>query len=101
MAYIDIYAAATSPDHVLRKQVAVALHQQALVVLAENAGTAGHDQRVSLAQRVLRDPITWSGIAIWRVMGNATIAGSPTTAGDGLVQSVVANSWDALSKVQV
>ena len=101
MAYVDIYAAATTPDHILRKQVAVALHQQALSVLAEDAGTVNHNQRVSLAQRVLRDPVAWSGIAIWRVMNNATVAGAPTTAGDGLVQTVVANSWDALSKVQV
>ncbi len=101
MAYIDIYAAATDITHVLRKQVAVALHQQALVVLAEAPSVENHAQRVALAQRVLKDPVTWAGIAIWRVMTNGTVAGAPTAAGDGLVLSVVANSWDTLSKVTV
>ena len=101
MAYIDIYAAATDAAHVLRKQVAVALHQQALVVLAEAPMAANHAQRVALAQRVLRDPAMWAGMAIWRVMVNPTIAGNPIGADDGLVQSVVANSWNSLSKVTV
>ena len=101
MAYIDIYSAATDAAHVLRKQVAVALHQQALVVLAENPATAGHAQRVAMAQRVLKDPMTWAGMAIWRVLANETIAGNPTGAGDGLVLTVVANSWNTLSKVTV
>ncbi len=101
MAYVDIYAAATDAAHVLRKQVAVALHQQALAVLAEAPSVENHNQRVALAQRVLKDPVTWAGVAIWRVMTNGTIAGAPTTAGDGLVLSVVANSWDVFSKVTV
>jgi hypothetical protein len=101
MTYIDIFAAATDAAIVLRGQVAVALHKQALVVLAEDAGTTNHAQRVALAQRVLKDPPTWAGMAIWRVLENGTIAGAPTAAGDGLVQSVVANSWDTLSKVTV
>jgi hypothetical protein len=101
MAYTDIYSAATDAAHVLRKQVAVALHQQALVVLAELTSVENHAQRVALAQRVLKDPVTWAGIAIWRVMTNSTVAGAPATAGDGLVLTVVANSWDALSKVTV
>jgi hypothetical protein len=101
MAYADIYTAATDATHVLRKQVAVALHQQALVVLAEAMSVENHNQRVALAQRVLKDPVAWAAVAIWRVMTNATIAANPTTAGDGLVQTVVANSWDTLSKVTV
>lgn len=101
MAYIDIYAAATDAAHVLRKQVAVAMHSQALNVLADDAGTANHNQRVALAQRVLRDPVAAAAVAIWRVMANGTIAGNPSGAGDALVLTVVGNSWDILSKVQV
>ena len=101
MAYIDIFTAATDTAHVLRKQVAVAMHQQALAVLTEALSVTGHAQRVALAQRVLKDPVTAAGMAVWRVLTNPTIAGAPTTAGDGLVLSVVANAWDALSKVQV
>jgi hypothetical protein len=101
MAYIDIFTAATDAAHVLRKQVAVALHQQGLVVLAELNTVENHAQRVALAQRVLKDPVTAAGMAIWRVLTNPTIAGAPTTAGDGLVLSVCANAWDVLSKVQV
>jgi hypothetical protein len=99
MAYVDIYAAATDAAHVLRKQVAVAMQQQALTVLAEDPGTASHNQRVALAQRVLRDPVTAAAFGIWRVLTNGTISANPTGAGDGLVQTVVGNSWDALSKV--
>jgi hypothetical protein len=101
MAYIDIFAAATDVNHVLRKQVAVALHQQALVVLAELPTVAEHAQRVALAQRVLKDPVTAAAVAIWRVLANPTVAAAATAAGDGLVLSVCANSWDVLSKVQV
>lgn len=101
MAYVDIYAAATTEDHVLRKQTAVAMHQQALVVLAEDPETAEHAQRVAFAQRVLKDPEAAAAIAIWRVLTNGTIAAAPTEAGDGLVLTVCANSWDTLSKVQV
>jgi hypothetical protein len=99
MDYSDIYAAATDATHALRKQIAVALHQQALVVLAEDSGTVNHNQRVALAQRALKDPVSAAGIAVWRVLVNPTIAANPTTAGDGLVLSVVANCWDLLSKV--
>jgi hypothetical protein len=99
VAYIDIYAVAVDANSVLRKQVAVAMQQQALVVLAEDVGTANHAQRVALAQRVLRDPVAAAAFAVWRVLTNGTIAGAPTTAGDGLVLTVCANSWDTLSKV--
>ncbi len=101
MAYVDIYAAATDDTHVLRKQVAVALHKQALVVLAEDVGTANHNQRMAWARRVLSDPVAWAKLAIWRVLENGTVAGAPTTAGDALVQTVVANATDALSKAIV
>jgi hypothetical protein len=101
VAYIDIYAAATDAAHVLRKQTAVAMHQQALVVLAEDPSTANHGQREALAQRALRDPVAVAAVAIWRVLTNGTVAANPTAAGDGLVMSVCANSWDVLSKMQV
>ncbi len=101
MAYIDIYAAATDADHILRKQAAVAMHHQALVVLAEASSVTDHQQRVALAQRVLKNPVVAAEMAIWRVLTNPTIAGAPTTAGDGLVLSVCALAWDVLSKVQV
>ena len=101
MAYTDIYAAATDATHVLRKQTAVAMHQQALVVLAESPTVGDHNQRVALAQRVLKNPIAAAEMAIWRVLMNPTIAGAPATAGDVLVLGVCANAWDVLSKVQV
>lgn len=101
MAYTDIYTAATDANHVLRKQVAVAMHQQSLVVLAEATSVDNHNQRVALAQRVLKDPVGAAAVAIWRVLSNPTVAGAPTAAGDGLVLSVCANAWDVLSKVQV
>jgi hypothetical protein len=101
VAYIDIYTAATDATHVLRKQVAVGMHQQALVVLAEASSVTDHAQRVALAQRVLKDPVAAAAMAVWRVLTNGTVAANPTTAGDGLVLSVLANAWDTLSKVQV
>lgn len=101
MAYIDIYAAATDDTHVLRKQIAVALHKQALVVLAEDPTTVNHEQRMAWARRVLADPSRWAALAVWRVLENGTVAGNPTGAGDALVQSVVANATDALSRAIV
>jgi hypothetical protein len=100
-AYTDIFDAATNPEHPLRKQTAVGMHKQALGVLAEAPSVENHNQRVALAQRVLKNPEAAAAVAIWRILENPTIAGAPTTAGDGLVLSVCALAWDVLSKVQV
>jgi hypothetical protein len=96
MAYTDIYSAATDAAHVLRKQVAVALHKAAVEILNESTATELHKEREFWASKVLRDPIGWAGIAIWRVLENPTVAANPTTAGDGLVQSVVGNAVNTL-----
>lgn len=89
MAYIDIYAAATDDTHVLRKQVAVALHKAAVDILNESDATANHAQRMAWARRVFSDPVAWSEKAIWKVLENATIQSAPAAATDNDVQFVV------------
>ncbi|MFZ5829119.1 MAG: hypothetical protein ACOY3P_03490 [Planctomycetota bacterium] len=98
MAYIDIYAAATVADHVLRQQTAVALHKAAVDILNESAATEDHAQRMAWARRVLADPVGWSERAIWKVLENATIQSAPAEATDNDVQFVVNSLVNALSK---
>lgn len=89
MAYIDVYEAATDAAHILRKQVAVALHEAAIDVLNESPEEALHAERICWANKVLRDPIGWAAIAIWKVLQNPTIAAAPTTSPDGDVRYVI------------
>ena len=98
MAYIDIYAAATVSDHVLRKQTAVALVEAAVDVMNESPATEDHAQRMAWARRVLSDPVGWAEKAIWKVLENATIQAAPTEAADGDVQFVINALVNTLSK---
>ena len=98
MAYIDIYAAATVADHVLRKQTAVALHKAAVDIINESPSTEDHSQRMSWARKVIADPEGWAAKAIWKVLENATIQAAPTEAIDGDVQFVVNSIVNSLSK---
>jgi hypothetical protein len=68
MAYADIYAAATASDHVLRKQVAVAIVKAAVDVMNESTATEDHSQRMTWARRALSDPLGWAEKAIWKVL---------------------------------
>ena len=98
MAYVDIHAGATVPDHVLRKQTAVALHKAAVDVMNEDPATAEHSQRMAWARRVLDDPEGWAAKVIWKVMENAAIQAAPTTSSDGDVQFVVNSMVNLISK---
>ena len=98
MAYTDIYAAATVSDHVLRKQVAVALVKAAVDIVNESAATEDHSQRMAWARRVVSDPLGWAEKAIWKVLENATIQAAPSEATDSDVQFVVNSLVNTLSK---
>jgi hypothetical protein len=98
MAYADIYAAATASDHVLRKQVAVAIVKAAVDVMNESTATEDHSQRMTWARRALSDPLGWAEKAIWKVLENATIQSAPTEATDNDVQFVVNALVNTLSK---
>ena len=98
MAYIDIYAAATVADHVLRKQTAVALHKAAVDIINESPSTEEHSQRMSWARKVITDPEGWAAKAIWKVLENATIQAAPAAATDNDVQFVVNSIVNFLSK---
>lgn len=92
MAYTDIYTAATDDTHVLRKQVAVALHKAAQDVVNEDPETANHGNRLAWARKVTQGadaPVTESARWIWAVLENATIQAAPTEATDNDVQFVV------------
>lgn len=98
MAYTDIYTAATDETHVLRKQVAVALHKAAVDVMNEDDQTADHSQRVAWARRALADPVGWAEKAIWKVLENATIQAAPAEATDNDVQFVVNSAIGSLMR---
>lgn len=89
MAYVDIYAAATDAAHVLRKQVAVAMHKAAVDVTNEGPETLLHNERAFWATKVLRDPVGWAAVAVWKVLENSVIAENPAGATDSDVQFVV------------
>jgi len=89
MAYSDIYAAATDADHVLRKQIAVAMHKAAVDVLNESPSTELHNERICWANKTIRDPAGWAALAMWKVLENSTIAANPAAATDSDVQFVV------------
>lgn len=89
MAYSDIYSAAVNADHSLRKQTAVACHKAAVDILNESSSVELHAERVHWANKVLRDPVGWAAIAIWKVLENSTIAADPAAATDNDVQFTV------------
>lgn len=100
MAYSDIYTAATDPDHVLRKQVAVAIASAATDILNESSSTENHANRLSWAKKVKLNneaPVNEAGVMIWKVLENATIQASPATAGDSDVQFVVNSLIDTFT----
>lgn len=102
-AYTDKYAIAIQADHVLRKQVHVALYEKALEIIAESPATENHEQRVAWANRVFSPggAARWAEFVMLRVLNNPTIAGAPTTAGDVLVLSVIANIVPLVMKIAV
>jgi hypothetical protein len=90
MAYIDIFAAATDADHVLRKQVMVACLSSAIDIAAESQVTPNHADRLSWARAAFRDPTTAAAKAIWAVLRySAPIRANPSTASDADVQAAV------------
>ena len=92
MAYSDIYTAATDDTHVLRKQIAVALHKAAQDVINESTETANHGNRLVWARKVTQGdsaPIVEAERWVWSVLENATIQAAPTEAADNDVQFVV------------
>ena len=99
MAYTDIYNAATVADHVLRKQVAVALAKAAVDIQNEDPATANHSQRLSWARKAADDPVAWAEKAIWIVLENATIQAAPTTTTDSDVQFVVNSAVSSLMRL--
>ena len=76
MAYTDIYTAATDETHILRKQVAVAMHTAAVAVINEDPGTTNHANRLVWARRTTQDnggPESMAARWIWKGLENASI----------------------------
>ena len=92
MAYTDIYTAATDEAATLRKQVAVAFFKSAVDILNEDSATVNHYNRLAWARKVTDSntaPMSEAARWIWKVLENASIQASPTTATDNDVQFVV------------
>ena len=89
MTYSDIYDQAVAESTALKKKTAVALHKAAVDIINEDTGTALHNDRLTLANRIVGNPVAWADKVIWKVMENATIAADPAAATDSDVQFVV------------
>lgn len=89
MNYAEIYVAATDENHVLRKQVAVALNKAAVDISNEGDVDVLHNDRITWAKRVFLDPTAAAKKYIWKVLENETIAAAPGTSPDSDVQFVV------------
>ncbi len=92
MAYVDIYAAATNPDSVLIKQIAVAMFKAAVDIINEDPLTTNHDNRITWARKVTDSPAALLADAsrwVWKVLENPTIEANPTTSPDGDILFVV------------
>ncbi len=85
MTYSAIYAAST--DTTFQGRCAVALWKAAQDILAEDAQTPNHAQRVNWARTALagRLEITPQQLAV-QVLRNPTIAADPAAASDGDLQ---------------
>jgi len=94
MAYVDIYDSATTPDHILRKQFSVAIHNCAVDILNEDPSTENHANRIQWAKKVTQEnnsPVLEAERWVWKLLENATIQSDPLNASDNDVQ-FVANS---------
>jgi hypothetical protein len=89
MAYTDIYSAATDDTHVLRKQLAVAIHQAAQKIIT---GTISGD--MTWARKVSNTaeaPVTEASRWVWKLLENSTVQADPLNATDSDVQWSVEN----------
>jgi len=100
MAYTDIYDQAVAAATTLKKKTAVALHKAAVDIINEDAGTALHNDRLTLANRIVSSPAAWADKVIWKVMENATIAADPGAATDSDVQFVVNSMINTILHMQ-
>ena len=100
MAYTDIYDQAVAAATSLKKKTAVALHKAAVDIINEDAGTALHTDRLTLANRIVSDPVAWADKVIWKVMENATIAADPAAATDSDVQFVTNSMINTILHMQ-
>ena len=88
MAYADIYAAATDPDHVIRKQITVAVQHAAADIVAESESVPDHASRLTWARRARLDPVSVVDQVIWRALEEAGPV-DLTSVSDNNVQQVV------------
>ena len=83
------------------------LTQQAVVVVAESAGTANHATRVTFAAKVLTSPAAAASGAAVALAGSTNVVGTVTgsgntadsTASDAALLSQVATLWNTLAGV--
>jgi len=91
MAFLDVYAAATT-ESLTFKQVVVAIKRAAFAIMNEDPGTANHDKRIQWTRNVhlTEDgPIKYAKKFVWRVLDNATVAASLPDSVDGDVEFAV------------
>ena len=100
MAYVDVYDQAVAVASSLKKKTAVALHKSAIDIINEDPATALHSDRLTLANRIVSNPVAWSDKVIWKVMENVTIAADPGAATDSDVLFVVNSMINSILHMQ-
>jgi len=101
--FVEIYDVATNPDHILRKQFAVAIHQCAQDVFAENPATENHANRIAWARRVTNHPtgpVNEAERWIWKVMEAAGPGTDPLAIADAQVKNVTEQIVDHMANAK-
>lgn len=75
----------------------VAITQAAVAISAETVNTANHARRVSLANRVLLDPVRYASLFAVGVSADTALQAAPTD--DAKLATAVASVWNAYAGV--
>jgi hypothetical protein len=98
MTYTQAFALAQ--DSTFTGQVMIAMMKAAVSIMTESAATAGHTQRVNLANAVLNNPTTWQpkfAYALASQTATITPQTVPSTVPDGTIDTAVSAVWDSIA----
>jgi len=90
-------AIALAQDNTFIGQVLIAMEKAATSIMSETNTTAGHGQRVLLAQKVTIDPDYWKQKFAFACAGNLTATLSGLSATDAQVDTAVSTVWNTLA----
>ncbi|MBD3405743.1 MAG: hypothetical protein GF411_06380 [Candidatus Lokiarchaeota archaeon] len=103
MSFATIYDVVHTDNHVLKKQVAVAILQCAVDILNEDEQTENHWNRFAWAKMVTQDsngPDLEMERWFWLIMTNATFQSDPSNQDDGAVKTVVTGHVNTMANAR-